>query len=1142
MKKILSLIITLVITFGLVYTKELPKPTYDNSLIFSMTHNFLNDSSADLQAIVDQYKNGIYAPFYFSKFEAVEMDWNIDPNNSGSNIQEFKADLDSSVLFAKTYNVGIHLTITYGLARNVHLYKTAKEEDIRNAQWYNDNNISASNQMREAASRQQGTPTAGLNHITGDSLAGTQAATSVINRYVFTTLSRYARKVRGHLDAKVTAAFAYLKQVQDANPNIKIIISAPGEAELNYNRRDDSKANQDYFCDYSPFAVLEFRDWIRHEGLYAVGEKYTGDGFAGGGSRYQGGSGLSNFNADFGTSFSSWDLKYYPWDLSDTIDTNYTDSTDPDPNRIPVSYYNYGVMMPTSGSDYTSGGFDPPRTMETAGTDDFYDLWAEFREFMVYHYVKDMSSIARDSGFPKDQYFTHQIPGDYLFGTRPNDPLIPTLNPRYYSSAAPMWTADVFSDIGVGATLYDVNLGSFIARTTKYGISGAASFSDNWAALEYNPEVIPSGLGAVLSDVNTLYNEMIRLYNGSPHVISFFKWEGTDYAFKDTNRGTASLQFFNIIKNKARQSVSTVFTPKQLEEVTATYNTTTALVNLDWSDLIWTDLSFNWSHWGDFKEFVIYRGYSEDFTASGSSEVTRTTASEYTDYGFSYGTTVYYKIAAVNVSGEVGAVTTVSVVTPAGNPIPAMSVSRDRFNFGYIVGGNTPPSQSLTLSNTGAGALIWNAVADVSWVSCTPASGTNGAVVSVNIDPTDLASGAYSGTITISSPDPRTINAPQTIAVYLTVKNSNQNQAPFGEFATPEDGSTVRSSIAVTGWVLDDTGVQGVRIYRDPVSGEGNDLMAIGDAVFVEGARGDIETGYPDYPENYKAGWGYMMLTNFLPNSGNGTFKLYAIATDANGLQKTLGTKTITVDNATAVKPFGAIESPGQGGIASGTAYRNWGWALTPPPNSIPTDGSTIEVLIDGVLIGNPVYSLFRNDVATLFPGYANSDGAFGYFDFDATQFADGVHTIEWSVTDNAGNRDGIGSRYFTIQNVASNRSQASAQSFPVSFQFAEQVSKLPVKHNRLSKTSRSFEINELDRIVIPLDMSGQVVGYHVIGKQLKRLPIGSTLDSEKGIFYWQPGAAFLGNYDLVFVARDQDNKLRKQQIRVTINPKTSHK
>ncbi|MCP5047543.1 MAG: hypothetical protein GY940_10250, partial [bacterium] len=176
----------------------------------------------------------------------------------------------------------------------------------------------------------------------------------------------------------------------------------------------------------------------------------------------------------------------------------------------------------------------------------------------------------------------------------------------------------------------------------------------------------------------------------------------------------------------------------------------------------------------------------------------------------------------------------------------------------------------------------------------------------------------------------------------------------------------------------------------------------------------------------------YMLLTNFLPNNGNGTVTLYAIATDVEGNETTLGQKTIVSDNDNAVKPFGAIDTPAQGATIWGDDYVNFGWALTAVPNTIPTDGSTITVWVDGVPVGQPVYNKYREDIAGAFPGYNNSNGPVGFFYLDTTAYKDGIHTIAWSVTDDAGNRDGIGSRYFTILNRTYNwSSQASQQKAP---------------------------------------------------------------------------------------------------------------
>ena len=236
---------------------------------------------------------------------------------------------------------------------------------------------------------------------------------------------------------------------------------------------------------------------------------------------------------------------------------------------------------------------------------------------------------------------------------------------------------------------------------------------------------------------------------------------------------------------------------------------------------------------------------------------------------------------------------------------------------------------------------------------------------------------------------------------------------PFGSFDTPVDCSTVCGTVQITGWALDDVEVANVKIYRI----EGASLVYIADGAFVEGQRPDVAADFRDYPHSQKAGWSYSLVTNFLPDGGNSSYPIQVIAIDNEGKQITLGTSTIHCDNAHAVKPFGSIDTPAQGGAVSGASYTNSGWVLTPTSNTIPTDGSTITVWIDGVNVGHPLYNIPRPDIASALPSYNNSNGAGASFTFDTTAYSDGVHTIQWVATDNAGNSDGIGSRYFTIQN-----------------------------------------------------------------------------------------------------------------------------
>jgi hypothetical protein len=277
--------------------------------------------------------------------------------------------------------------------------------------------------------------------------------------------------------------------------------------------------------------------------------------------------------------------------------------------------------------------------------------------------------------------------------------------------------------------------------------------------------------------------------------------------------------------------------------------------------------------------------------------------------------------------------------------------------------------------------------------------------------PSALTPGPY--TVTVYAHSTATGSFSTTASVAVTLLGP---VPPFGAVDTPAAGATVTGEMAMTGWALDDLSVSRVDIYRSSIAGEPGGLLFVGRAVFIRGARPDVQALFPNAGDNDNAGWGFMVLTNFLPNQGNGTFDLHAYAVDGAGLQTLLGSRRIVAANATSVKPFGTIDTPGQGETVSGTIV-NFGWALTPQPNIIPTNGSTISVYVDGALRGHPVYSNNRADIAGLFPGLRNSTGAVGYFMLDTTTLSNGLHTIQWVVTDSAGQTSGIGSRFFRVQN-----------------------------------------------------------------------------------------------------------------------------
>jgi hypothetical protein len=520
---------------------------------------------------------------------------------------------------------------------------------------------------------------------------------------------------------------------------------------------------------------------------------------------------------------------------------------------------------------------------------------------------------------------------------------------------------------------------------------------------------------------------------------------------------------------------------------------------------------------------------------------------------------------------------------------PAMSLDKTSLIFGAVNTGAAFSSQTgpqtVRLTQTGAGAVSWTAASTTPWLLVSPASGSGSATLTISVQFAAGLGATQNGSITLTFSGAGSTAGP--ITVTLKSLNGAQVSAPTGAFDTPVNGITgVTGSIGLTGWAMDDIQVIRVRILRDPVAGEPAGLVFIGDASIVDGARPDIQALFPNNPRNTFGGWGYLMLTVFLPNLGNGTFKLYAIADDAEGHSTTLGSKTITCANSSATTPFGAIDTPAQGGSVTGASVANFGWVLSPNPRRAdPPGGGTVRIVIDGALIAQvPGQWTSRSDLSALFPAaqYEGIGTALGVAVLDTTTLPNGVHTISWNVTDNLGSAVGIGSRFFTVANGAlyADPSEAGAigrasnvitgsavLSIPRAAALrlatpgalAGEVDAAPVdthaisgRHGydfdaplgayRVRDGAATIQSEELDRLELRLSEGGghAYTGYLRVHDGLAPLPIGSRLDAETGVFTWQPGVAFVGTYDLVFVRWSGGHAVARQGVRVVLNAKGS--
>jgi hypothetical protein len=478
------------------------------------------------------------------------------------------------------------------------------------------------------------------------------------------------------------------------------------------------------------------------------------------------------------------------------------------------------------------------------------------------------------------------------------------------------------------------------------------------------------------------------------------------------------------------------------------------------------------------------------------------------------------------------------IVTDATPGSLTMSVHRPASGPAHI-----SQAELLQLTNAEDADAPWSMTVTHPWLKTSVASGTTPQTISLSIDPAEVAAlpaGEYVATLSFVSPIAPSSRRPVDVSLRVTDMMS-LTTAPGGFVdVPPQNATSLSGAVPVGGWAIDDVGIRRVQVYRSAFGSEPPGEIYLGDASRVRGARPDIVAAFRPRPELSRAGWGFMILSNMLPNGGNGTFVLSAVAEDIEGHRTLLGQRTATFDNTNSIFPFGTIDFPSQGGTMSGT-YVNQGWALAQPGRFIPFDGSTLRLFIDGAQQPNAAsYNTPRPDVAALFPAppYANSGGPAVQFTIDTTQFANGVHTIAWTARDDAGVTQGIGSRFVDVQNGSGAITAGSG--VPLDARSAAAVAAVPLAtafvwdrkgfdDGEWSLRFAGTRVNEIrarrgERIEIALDTwwwsqpCGAFAGYLRSGDVAGPLPPGASIDGEQGVFRWLPPAEFAGTFEFAFL------------------------
>jgi hypothetical protein len=390
--------------------------------------------------------------------------------------------------------------------------------------------------------------------------------------------------------------------------------------------------------DYSPYAITEFRDWLRHTGIYDDTDgQYAGEGapetivgsLVNGRSPFYddpspadaNGSGES-FNAHFGTGFSSWALRC--WDL--------------DAFPAPITDTNF-VVNPSGGDGFTAGGFDAPRVRDA--DDIFWQAWSwdtfdqgsaytypdgnpeqpafGFRQHLVRNFGRDLFDLMVEEGLPADHIFLHQIPGEFISAGRQR------------SGATPIWTGYLEKNGMLGLTRFSTV--PDVSKMLQY-VNLTGKRNRGWGFFEWHPKPASSttrDTAAYIEDsYNVTFKELGRLVPNRMRVVTPGWWDFSGAGFNWDTFPTYQSGMVEAIKAFSAQYPDVPFWhqgPDVPDYIPPAVETFFALAGADASEQvvfigeeIWSEYADTWSQWSGFDHFEIQQR-SDGAAWSASQEV-----------------------------------------------------------------------------------------------------------------------------------------------------------------------------------------------------------------------------------------------------------------------------------------------------------------------------------------------------------------------------------------------------------------------------------------------------------------------------------------------------------------------------------------
>jgi hypothetical protein len=238
---------------------------------------------------------------------------------------------------------------------------------------------------------------------------------------------------------------------------------------------------------------------------------------------------------------------------------------------------------------------------------------------------------------------------------------------------------------------------------------------------------------------------------------------------------------------------------------------------------------------------------------------------------------------------------------------------------------------------------------------------------------------------------------------------------------TPADGATVFGLVEVNGFVVDDGEqcgpqwtwhscqwdealVSKIDLYVD------DEFVATAD---LNQPRYDILQAYPWYAGTPYSRPGF--ATSF--NSevyADGVHTLYMLVTFSDSTSEEYGLRSINVDNDLNQAPLGELELPGSNQPMNGV-FPVTGWALDDG------DVAYVEIMVDGLAMGNAVTGVHRPDIGNRFPSDPDAEDSGFVRMLNTTVLNNGIHVLAVRVVDNDGASRVIGRRFVQTFNTGSN-------------------------------------------------------------------------------------------------------------------------